>query len=107
MGFISLSYVNGISNQYSEIKFPDFLSALGQNLTSNLTVSYHIAFLPIEGAKINSQIHANLRNLRQHLVLQRYVLAWQQTLCRSKGSIIEENRPEQNVGDRYLNINIS
>ena len=37
MGFISLSYVNGISNQYSEIKFPDFLSALGQNLTSNLT----------------------------------------------------------------------
>ena len=37
MGFISLSYVNGFSNQYSEIKFPDFLSALGQNLTSNLT----------------------------------------------------------------------
>ena len=28
MGFISLSYVNGISNQYSEIKFPDFLSAM-------------------------------------------------------------------------------
>ena len=27
MGFISLSYVNGISNQYSEIKFPDFSSA--------------------------------------------------------------------------------
>ena len=38
MGFISLSFVNGISNQYSEIKFPDFLSALGQNLTSDLTL---------------------------------------------------------------------
>ena len=69
-------------------------------------VSYIFEILPIEGVKIDSQIHANLRNLRQHLVLQRYVLAWQQTLCRSKGSIIEENRPEQNVGDRYLNINI-